>query len=259
MSASTRPIGVFDSGLGGISVLREAVRLMPQESFVYFGDNAHAPYGERGVKEIRALLWLAMLRFLEQDVKAVVLACNTATSAAADFLRQNLSVPVIGMEPALKPASQYKEYGSILVLATQNTIRLPKFQHLMRLYGEGAIGVPCPGLVNVIEQGELSGERLNDCLAEYLLPYKDIKVGAVVLGCTHYCLIRDAIKPFFPFGTPLVDGNIATGRRLIHQMKEQGMLKPAVFGGPKGSVTLTTSGDKAVFLPLMEKLLNNAN
>ena len=253
---SARSIGMFDSGVGGISVLREARILLPRENFTYYGDNGHAPYGQRNEREIRALTWRVALHMLERNVKALVIACNTATSASAPFLRKHLTLPIIGMEPALKPASAYSSYGAILVLATEATLRLPRFQALMSQYGENAIPIPCPGLVEIIESGEFDTTRVHDFLNNVFNPYSDTKVGAVVLGCTHYVFIRKAIARHFPVGTPIVDGNLGTARQLSHVLKERGLLRPPSQDCVQGSVEFATSGDPQTVIPFMRDLLN---
>ena len=136
-----RPIGIFDSGVGGVSVLRDAMALLPHERFLFYGDNANAPYGLKSPEEIRACVRRVVDELLQRDVKALVIACNTATAAAAKELRETLALPVIGMEPALKPAHALLHGGQILVLATPATLHMEKFQRLMALYGEGAVPV----------------------------------------------------------------------------------------------------------------------
>lgn len=250
--ASDLPIGFFDSGVGGVSVLREARALLPQEHFIFYGDNAHAPYGSKSEEEIRALTWDAVQILLAQNIKALVIACNTATSAAAASLRQALTLPVIGMEPALKPATQLRHGGIVLVLATPRTLSLPKFQQLMQRYGEDAIPVPCPGLVEFVERGVLKGEALYRFLEGLLKPYLNRQVDAVVLGCTHYIFVRDTIAALFPPSTLVIDGNEGTVRQLRRVLLERGLLRAE----GEGSAVFQTSGNPRVILPLMESLLS---
>nr|HML48996.1 aspartate/glutamate racemase family protein [Clostridia bacterium] len=189
---------------------------------------------------------------IAQNIKALVVACNTATSAAAAFLRQTLDLPVIGMEPALKPATQLRHGGAILVLATARTLSLPKFQKLMQLYGQGAVPVPCPGLVEFVERGVLRGEALCSFLRDLLKPFLNRQVDAVVLGCTHYVFVRDAIAGLFPPSTLVIDGNEGTVRQLRRVLMERDLLRAE----GEGSIAFQTSGDPKVFLPLMESLLS---
>ncbi|MEA5067560.1 MAG: glutamate racemase, partial [Christensenellaceae bacterium] len=155
-----RPIGVFDSGVGGVSVLRSLVRVLPGERYLYYGDTRNAPYGDRAEAEIRSLTRAAAERLLGQGVKALVIACNTATSAAAEALRCALDIPVIGMEPALKPAALARGRGKVLVMATAATLRQGKFRALMERYGRDALVAPCPGLMEFVERGELDSPAL---------------------------------------------------------------------------------------------------
>ena len=177
-----RPVGLLDSGLGGISVLGEALRQLPNEDYVYYGDTANAPYGDKTPEEVLGLVHQAVERLIELRCKAIVIACNTATSVSAGKLRQELALPIIGMEPALKPASQLPGGGKILVMATRVTLALPKFQALMAQYGRDAVPVPCPGLMECVERGELEGPQVTALLRQLLGPWLSQPVKAVVLG-----------------------------------------------------------------------------
>jgi glutamate racemase len=240
------PIGVFDSGVGGISVLRSLRALLPDERFIYYGDNLNAPYGTRPEEEILALTMGIVEALLARGVKALVIACNTATSAAAQDLRARLTLPIIGMEPALKPAA-LKSDGRILVMATPATLRQKKFQALMRHYGDRAEMVPCPGLMEFVERGEVDSPALDEYLRERFAPYPD--ADAIVLGCTHYVFLRRAILKAMP-GALLFDGNEGTARRLQDVLGAEGLLNPE---GP-GSVEFITTGDPDVFLPIFHML-----
>ncbi|MBO4298621.1 MAG: glutamate racemase [Clostridia bacterium] len=242
-------IGIFDSGVGGVSVLRDAVRLLPREHFLYYGDNLNAPYGTKSEDTIRTLATHVADVLLSCGIKALLIACNTATSAAAVALRARLAIPVVGMEPALKPASFLWRGGRILVLATPATLRQQKYQALSEKYGEHAVVQPCAGLMEFVEAGELSGERLNAYLKDVLADYENVQLDAVVLGCTHYVFLKRAIAALLP-GVPLVDGNEGTARRLKSLLEQGDMLRTQ----GEGSVRFMTSGDESVFIPLMEKL-----
>ena len=243
-------IGIFDSGVGGVSVLRDAMTLLPREHFLYYGDNLNAPYGTKSEDEIRTLATHVADVLCAYGVKALVVACNTATSAAAASLREKLTIPVIGMEPALKPASQLWHGGRILVLATPATLRQHKFQLLSEKYGEHADVCPCAGLMEFAESGELEGERIDRYLSRQLAPWRDVQIDAAVLGCTHYVFLRRALSRALP-GVPLIDGNDGTARRLMSLLDQGGMLRSE----GEGSVSFMTSGDETVYIPLMEKLL----
>lgn len=173
MEAQARPIGVFDSGLGGISVLRACVRLLPQENFLFFGDSANAPYGEKSLDQVRALTLSAVDRLLAQGVKGIVVACNTATSAAIGLLRQlHPGLPIIGIEPAVKPAALAAGSSSVIVMATPLTIREDKYQKLAAAFCGHAnvISLPCKGLAEMVEQGIFDGPVLDAYLQDLLLP-----------------------------------------------------------------------------------------
>ena len=245
-----RPIGVFDSGIGGVSVLRNLRALLPGETFVYYGDDVNAPYGTRPEAEILRLA-RADVRFLAGfGVKAIVIACNTATSAAAKTLREEMTMPIIGMEPALKPASAMRKNGIVAVLATPATLRQQKFRVLMEKYGEHAVPIPCAGLMEFVERGEIDGERLDAFLEKIFQPFRAEPIDAAVLGCTHYVFLKDAIARALP-GVPLVDGNEGTARQLKRVLEERGLLSPE----PCGSVEMHTSGNAETLLPLMRRLL----
>ena len=220
-----RPIGVFDSGFGGVNVLAEAVRFLPEENFIFLGDNLHAPYGDRTQQEVLTYTREAVHMLMARHCKAVLIACNTATSAAADALRAELDLPIIGMEPALKPASMLPSDGAVLVMATTMTLKLEKFHLLMQRYGHDAIPVPCPGLVDLIEAGEIDGPRITAKLHELLSPWMDRPIKAVVLGCTHYIYLRPALQAYLPEGVALVDGNAGTVRQLQKRLSKQGLLQ----------------------------------
>ena len=232
-----RPVGFFDSGLGGISVLGEALRVLPNENFVYFGDTLHIPYGDKPPEEVLRYSHQAIQRLLDCGCKAIVIACNTATSVAAAQLRQELSLPIIGMEPALKPASLLPGDGKVLVLATRNTLALPKFQSLMERFGRDALPLPCPGLMECVEDGALEGERVEGLLAQLFEPYRSERIKAVVLGCTHYPFLKKTIAKFFPSDVSLIDGNLGTVRQLGRRLAEEGLEN----AGPGGQVTFLSS------------------
>ncbi len=228
------PIGIFDSGVGGISVLGEIAGLMPHEKLWYYGDTAYAPYGTKPVEAVLNRSMEIVRNMLDLPVKAIVIACNTASSIAAPEIRASIDLPVIAMEPALKPASMMRHGGRILVLATPNTLKLPKFQRLYELYGEGAIPVPCPGLMELVEEGrdDLARDYLKDLFARY-----EPGVDAVVLGCTHYVFLKKMATELLPEGTMVVDGNLGTARQLKRVLEANGLLRQE--GG--GSVTFHTS------------------
>lgn len=234
-----RPVGFLDSGLGGVSVLGEALRVLPEENFLYFGDTRNIPYGDKPPETVYRYTHAAVEKLISHGCKAIVIACNTATSVAAAQLRQELPLPIIGMEPALKPASLLPGDGRVLVMATRNTLKLPKFQALMELYGKDAIPLPCSGLMECVEDGQLSGKRVEGLLADLFRPWQSENIKAVVLGCTHYPFLRKTISRFFSPDVALIDGNLGTVRQLKRRLEEENLLSP----GPGGGVTFLSSLD----------------
>ena len=250
MDKSLNPIGVFDSGIGGLSTLRDIIRELPREHFIYYGDIANAPYGTKTTEEVITCVRRVVDHLLEKQIKALVIACNTATGAAAATLRKELSIPVIAMEPALKPASEKREGGSILVMATPLTLRMEKFNLLMSKYGEGAVRVPCPGLMELVEADDSEGalNYLKNLFARYDLDHVD----AVVLGCTHYVFLKDMIRDLLPDHIAITDGNAGTARQLKRVLARNNLLNET---GP-GKLDLETSGTEKD-LALMQKLMSH--
>lgn len=242
-------IGMLDSGVGGISVLKSATKLLPNENFLFFGDNANAPYGPRPVEEIVQLSERATERLLEREVKAIVIACNTATAAYAHILRERVTIPVIGMEPAIKPASFARSNGIVLALATKATLSLGKFERLMRKYGEGVVPVEGKGLVEIVESGMADSELADWTLRNILEPYIGKKVEGIVLGCTHYPFLAGKIRQLFP-EVPIFDGREGTARQLKRRLAETGTLSTEKN---EGTVCFETSGGPDT-IELMKKL-----
>lgn len=249
--ADHRPIGVFDSGVGGIGTLAALRRELPGERFLFYGDTANAPYGTKSREDCMACVERVMAHLISQDVKAVVIACNTATAVAAKELRARHTLPIIGIEPALKPAHELRRDGSVLVLATPMTLKLEKFRALYERYGEGAIPLPCPGLMELVEKQAY--DQAKRYLLELFAPYDLEKVDAVVLGCTHYVFLRPVLAQILPERVAVLDGNDGTARQLRRVLTEQNLLAEG-----QGSVRLETSGDAERVIPLMMQLLSQA-
>ena len=247
------PVAVFDSGLGGISVLRQLRRLMPEENYLYFGDSANAPYGTRTVQEVRELTLRNIGALYERGIKAAVIACNTATSAAVELLRSRFQdIPIIGMEPALKPAVLANPGGTVLVLATPLTLREEKFTQLLEHYQSSAevICLPCPELVEFVESGDLESDELLCYLHERLDPFQD-SASAAVLGCTHFPFLRSAISSVLGERVTLFDGGAGTARETRRQLALRGMLRQE----PGGEVWLENSRNCPNEAKLSRKLL----
>ncbi|ANE22547.1 glutamate racemase [Denitrobacterium detoxificans] len=232
-------IGVFDSGVGGISVLKELVQAMPNEHFLFYGDSAHAPYGDKDPQTIARLSGDIATRMIDSGCKAIVIACNTATSAAAEQLRTTWpNTPIIGIEPALKPAARAFVHGRILVMATAATLKLEKFHELAVHWGSNSEihTLPCPGLVDLIETGDLDSRAMRTYLEEKLGPYRG-KVDAIVLGCTHYPFIKRQIA-YVMGEIAFFDGGEGTARHTKRKLQEHGIEAPA---DQKGRVVFRSS------------------
>lgn len=231
---SDAPIAVFDSGLGGISVLKELTKILPYEDFWYFGDSKNAPYGTRPEWEIRQLTLDRTEYFIESGVKALAVACNTATSAAVRRIRElHPELPVVGIEPAIKPAVLAKENSKVLVMATPMTLKMEKFQRLMAEYEDRAdiIPLPCPGLMDLVEEGCLEGPKMDGYLGKLFKTCLDEPIDAIVLGCTHYPFVRKAVQKFWGENVQIFDGGAGTARELARRIREAGLLKTGTMPG----------------------------
>ena len=227
MEQMQQPIGVFDSGLGGSSVIRELVAFLPNENYLYLGDSKHAPYGTKSLQEVQELTCNNIEYLIGKGAKAIVVACNTATSAAIQILREHhKDMPIIGIEPALKPAVLQKEHPNVLVMATPMTLREEKFHALMKRYENQAeiISLPCPGLVEFVERGELEGEALEAYFKELFAPFAEKKIDSAVLGCTHYPLVKNVIQKMLGDSVTLFDGGEGTAHETYRRLKEKNLL-----------------------------------
>lgn len=234
-------VAVFDSGLGGVSVLRELTKVLPNENFIYYGDSANAPYGVKSADEVRALTFSVYEKLRARGIKAFVIACNTATSVAVAELRAKYPEDIIvGVEPALKPAVLCRENPTVAVLATPLTLKEEKFSKLFGRFSANAKVIPfaCPGLVEFVERGEVSGERLHAFLSELLAPLRREKLDAVVLGCTHYPFVKDEISSILGGEVLIFDGSAGTARETKRRLEICALLNTSADGG---SVTFLDS------------------
>ncbi len=223
------PIGFMDSGLGGLSVLAEAIKEMPAEDFLYFGDSANAPYGVRPREEIKALTYRVVEMLIERGIKGLAVACNTATGAAVRSLRSDYpDLPIVGIEPAIKPAVEKTKGGRIIVLATPMTIAQEKYRALVeRFKGDtDLVSVPCPGLMEFVEEGDLNESELKAYFDKHLSPFLTEDTETIVLGCTHYPFIRRELKGFLKRPIDIIDGSLGTARELKRRLKEKNLLRP---------------------------------
>ena len=252
MSSKNDYIAVFDSGVGGISVLRELVRLMPQERYLYFGDSANAPYGTRPTAEVRALTLAAAERLMARGCKALVVACNTATAAAIIDLRAKYPDKIIiGIEPALKVAADHFPGGEVGVMATPVTLREEKFDVLLHRFTDACTvnKIPAPGLVELVERGMAVSEESEALLKPLLLPYRD-RLDAVVLGCTHYPFAAPVIGKLLGGHTALLDGGPGTARQTRRRLEAEGLL----WDGP-GELLIENSSGSQEMVALCRTLL----
>lgn len=240
---NTNPIGIFDSGVGGISVVREIIRVLPSEDLFVFGDSMNAPYGSRTLEEVRSLTLSHVEDMIRvHSVKAVVIACNTATSAAIAILRERYrKIPMIGIEPALKPAAMCKKHGKVLVLATEMTIREEKYHDLAKRFSDRAelIPLPAPRIVTLVEEGKQDSKEMDSYLAELFEPYRHLGIDAIVLGCTHFPFARDAIRRYWGESVRIFDGAEGTARELKRRLTENDLRNPSEG---RGKVILENSG-----------------
>lgn len=245
-------IGVFDSGVGGISVLRHLRRLMPEEKFLYYGDSANAPYGTRSKEEVEKLSLAVAEKLVERGLKALVVACNTATSAAIGSLREKYpELIVVGIEPALKLAVDRFPGGGIGVMATPMTLREEKFAKLMQRYESvnTIYKIPAPWLVEIVEQGLVDTRKNIDMLQELLVPYRG-RLDALVLGCTHYPFSSHTIGKLLGEQVEILDGGNGTARETLRRLKEAGLLRSGT-----GEVILENSCNSPEILKLSWRLL----
>ena len=240
--ASRAPIGIFDSGVGGLSVLREIRALLPCEDLYYLADSAHVPYGAKTADFIRERSGYLSQFLLERRAKAVVIACNTATAAAASLLRERLDIPVVGMEPAVKPAAAATQTGVVGVLATVGTLKSAQYAGLLERFASDVqvITQPCPGLPELVEAGRLDSSETRTLLAGYLRPLLAAGADTIVLGCTHYPFLRPLIRELTGPSITLIDTGAAVAQQLRRVLAAGGLLNP---GSQAGTETFWTSGE----------------
>ena len=250
--ADNAPIGVFDSGVGGLSVLREIRLRLPRESLLYLADSGHVPYGEKSPEFIRERCRSIAAFLLGQGAKALVLACNTATAAGIAELRERYpQIPLVGMEPAVKPAARATRSGVVGVLATTGTLKSARFAALLDRFASDVrvITQPCPGLVECIEAGDLSSPKTRALLATFVQPLLDQGCDTLILGCTHYPFIKPLLAEMVPPAVTLVDTGAAVARQLETILMERNQL-----AGSEPGTRFWSSGEPrrlAQVLPLL--------
>lgn len=252
------PIGIFDSGVGGISVLKEIRRLLPGEDFLYFADSAHCPYGVKPPENIRRRTTKITEFLIGSGAKVIVAACNTASIAGLDYLRQHFSVPIVGMEPAIKPAAEITRNGRVGVLATGVTINGERFNSLLTRFAGGieVINVPCPGLVEQVEMGLLNAPETAELLHKFLHPLINSAVDTVVLGCTHYPFLRPLVESIMGPEVKVIDTGCAVAKRVQQVLQSEDLLAEA---NAKGTDIFYTSGNPKEVGQIIKRLWNQPN
>ncbi|HDR9837759.1 TPA: glutamate racemase [Burkholderia multivorans] len=255
-TAAAAPIGIFDSGLGGLSVLRAVRARLPGESFVYVADTRHAPYGERDDAFITERTLAIGEWLVEQRAKALVVACNTATAQSIAAVRERLAIPLVGVEPGIKPAVEQSTSGVVGVLATQATLRSARFQALLERHGAGCrfICQPGHGLVQAVERGDTGSPALRALLDGYLKPMLDAGADTIVLGCTHYPFLTPAIRSLIGERMTIVDTSDAIARQLARVLEQHGLRTPADV--PAAAPRFCSTGDGRPLQALASTLLD---
>jgi glutamate racemase len=253
---SSRPIGIFDSGVGGISVLKHIHALLPHEHLMYVADSKYAPYGNKTAEEITARCMILADFLMSQNVKALVVACNTATAAAIDELRETFDIPIIGMEPAVKPAAEASKNGIIGVLATVGTLKSAQFAALLESYGRNVkvVTQACVGLVECIERGELDTPETKALIRQYAAPLLAEGADTIVLGCTHYPFLKHVIQEIVGDKITLIDTGAAVAKQLKNKLEEKGLLSTSQ---QKAEVHFWTNSEAENAEQVTEKLWGN--
>ena len=236
VNAANASIGIFDSGIGGLTIVDDIKALLPDEHFIYLADNKYAPYGEKSPEFIIQRVNEIADFFIAQNVKAIVIACNTATVIAIDQLRKRINIPVIGVEPAIKPAALTTKKQKVAILTTQATANNTRFLALVKAHsGNAEIYIqPCPGLVQQIEQGLFDDEQTLALLSQYLLPLKTKGIDKLVLGCTHYPMLTKQIAQLIGNEIELIDTGLPVAKQLKNILTQKNLLttqasKPAIW------------------------------
>lgn len=242
-------VGVLDSGVGGLSVLREIRKTLPGEDVLYVADSAHAPYGDRDSAFIDARVGAIADFLVSRGAKAIVVACNTATGIAVDGLRKRLHLPVVAIEPAVKPAALRTYTGRIGVLATSRTLASDRFRGLVTTHAAGVdvIEEACPGLVERVEAGDFDGPETRRLVAGYLAPLREAGVDVIVLGCTHYPFLVPVIREIAGPGVTIIDPAAAVARELARRIERTGL----AAGQTRGGDVFLTTGNPDLVAPVV--------
>ena len=251
------PIGVFDSGAGGLTILSALRKELPQEDYIYIGDTAHCPYGVRSDAEIAELTTNACRFLIEQGVKLIVIACNTASQAALNVVRSTFDAPFVGVVPAVKPAARATRRGRIGVAATNQAVKAAYLHHLIEDFATGVqvFAVGCPELVTLVEHGELDGPVVEETLQHVLYPLLSQNIDVLVLGCTHFPALRPAIEHVAGKNVLVIDSGAAVARRTRAVLDTESLVRPSDVETRVGTLNVWCSGNAENFSDIASKVL----
>ena len=255
------PIGIFDSGVGGLSVFRAVRHLLPDEKIIFLADQAHVPYGPRSLEQVRSFSEQITRYLLDRGAKLIVVACNTASAAALHYLRETFpQTPFVGMEPAVKPAAEYTQSGVVGVLATPATFQGELYASVIERFAQGVTVLQdtCPGLVEQIEKGELDSTETRAILKTALTPMIAHGVDRVVMGCTHYPFVIPLIEEIVGPDVGVIDPAPAVARQVARILDSHGLRAAAKAESGWGTVTCLTSGDPVRLSRLLPRLIGES-
>jgi glutamate racemase len=250
---SNQPIGVFDSGVGGLSILAQLQKLLPRENFVFLADQLYVPYGEKSKKELLQLVYKITDYFIrEHNIKMLVIACNTATCYTIKELRGKYRLPIVGTEPAIKPAARNNKSGLIAVISTPATSKSKTIKRLIREFAQGieVLNIGCKNLENTVEEGSLNDAKVKNLLKKYLDPVKNSRADQLVLGCTHYPFLKETIRKILGPKVKLVDSGGAIAKRTKYLVE-----KHKISNERGGKALYFTTGNSEKFEKVAMQLL----
>ena len=250
---NNNPIGVFDSGIGGLTVIKKIVQVLPNEKYIYYADTDNVPYGTKSKEDVKKYIKQAIDFLISKNVKAIVIACNTATSIAVKELRQTYTIPIVGIEPAAKPAVENRREKRVLIMATPTTIREEKLKYLLRrLEAEEYVDlVPMPKLVEFAENGDFTSKEVEQYIVDQLKNHNLEEYSELVLGCTHFPFFKEILSKIFPKDTQIIDGSLGVANRLKDILQ-----KEEILGNNQLEIEYYYSGRLAENKEKLEKLLN---
>lgn len=253
---NNNPIGIFDSGIGGLSVLSKIIEILPNEKYIYYADTDNVPYGTKPKEEVKEYINKAIEFLVSKNVKTIVIACNTATSIAAKELREKYDIPIIGIEPAAKPAVENRGKKRVLIMATPTTIKEEKLKYLLeKLNAKEYVDlIGMPKLVEFAENGEFESNQVEEYVQEQLKEYNLDDYSEVVLGCTHFPFFKKLLLKIFPKGTQIIDGSTGVANRLKYILEKENIL-----GNNKLNIEYYYSGRIVKNTEKLESLLNKKN